>query len=144
MRRKLYLLAVVIMVPYFPIEMLFLYSNIMNGLHNLQPYNFAKTHNSPSFTRITYSSYAETDFVEMNHNYIAILTVIPIFWFFGVTKEAVNTYRVYGLALGLGKWFPKLHDEYDPDRTRTGPSTRSWSWGAQLGSFLRSKTTSSK
>lgn len=144
MRRKLYLLALVILVPYFPIEMLFLYSNIMNGLHDLQPYNFVKTHSSPGFTRITYHTYAETDFVEMNHNYIAILTVIPIFWFFGVTKEAVNTYRVYGLALGLGKWFPKLHDEYDPDRTSTAASTKSMGWGAQLGSLLKSKTTSSK
>lgn len=140
MRRKLYLLSLCILIPFFPLQMLFMYSNIMNSVHRMQPYDFAKIHNSGIFNRITFTVSAQTSFPEMNLNYISVITVVPIFWFFGVTKEAMNTYRVYFLACGLGKWFPRLHDEYDPDRTRTGTSR---SWGAQLGSLLKSNKTTS-
>jgi pheromone a factor receptor len=141
MRRKLYLLTLIILIPFFPLQMLFMYSNTMNSIGRMQAYNFDKIHNSGIFTRITFSVYDQASFSDMNLNYISVITVIPIVWFFGATKEAMNTYRTYFLALGLGKWFPKLHDEYDPDRTRTGAPR---SWGAQFGSLLKSNKSASE
>lgn len=47
--------------------------------------------------------------------YLSIATTIPIFIFFGMTKDAMNSYRVVLLFFGLGKVFPQLHEEYDPD-----------------------------
>lgn len=134
-RRKLYWMCVSIMVPFFPMQMFFLYVNIMAGLRYLQPYDFRKIHDSPEFTMVTFTTSEGISFVEMNMTYMAAITGVPLFWFFGFTKEALNVYRVYLLKVGLGRWFPKLHEEYDPDRTRTG-SVRSW--GQQISKLLKS------
>lgn len=55
----------------------------------------------------------------MNNCYIPIATAIPIFVFFGLTKDAINDYRQVFLFFGFGAIFPGLHNEYDPDRTVT-------------------------
>ena len=51
----------------------------------------------------------------MNICYVPIITAIPIFVFFGMTKDAMNCYRVILLYVGLGKAFPSLYEEYNPD-----------------------------
>jgi pheromone a factor receptor len=135
-RRKLFFMCISILVPFFPMQMFWLYGNIMAAVATLQPYDFNKSHNrSSTFNLVTFTTSQGVSFFEMNTNYIPILTVLPLFWFFGVTKEAVNIYRVYLLNIGLGKWFPKLHEEYDPDRTRDGSQR---SWGQQISVFLKS------
>ncbi|KAI1021249.1 hypothetical protein LB505_000088 [Fusarium chuoi] len=40
-----------------------------------------------------------------------------------MTKDAMNSYRRGLLCLGFGCLFPKLHEEYDPDRTIGGSSS---------------------
>lgn len=134
-RRKLFLMTMVILVPFFPMQMFWLYSNIVSGLNDLQPYDFHRIHSSGTFNLVTFTTSDKMSFVEMNMNYVAILSVIPIAWFFAATKDAINTYRVYLLALGMGRFFPKLHVEYEPDRTRSsGPR----SWGQQISNILKS------
>lgn len=51
----------------------------------------------------------------MNICYVPIVTAIPVFIFFGMTKDAMNCYRVILLYVGLGKVFPSLYEEYNPD-----------------------------
>jgi pheromone a factor receptor len=116
--------------------MFWLYTNIAAGLDSLMPYNFSKIHDPATFNLITFTTSQGMSFLEMNGNYMAIITVLPIFWFFGFTKEAVNKYRVYCLNIGLVRFFPKLHEEYDPDRTRTSNTLRSW--GQNISGFLKS------
>ncbi|KAK1769176.1 pheromone A receptor-domain-containing protein [Phialemonium atrogriseum] len=118
-RRKLYLMALSILIPFVPIQLLFLYYNLLALNLPLKPYDFKQIHygNNPyPFNFISFSTSDTIGFIELNRNYVAIITVVPIFWFFGLTKEAINTYRQYLLALGLGTLFPNLNEEYDPDR----------------------------
>lgn len=113
-------MALSILIPFVPIQLLFLYYNLLALNLPLKPYDFKQIHygNNPyPFNFISFSTSDTIGFIELNRNYVAIITVVPIFWFFGLTKEAINTYRQYLLALGLGKWFPNLNEEYDPDRT---------------------------
>lgn len=125
-----------IMVPFFPMQMFWLYANIEAGLGSLRPYDFKKIHNPATFNLVTFMTSGGMSFLEMNGNYMAIITVVPIFWFFGFTKEAVNIYRVYCLRIGLGRFFPKLHEEYEPDRSRSSSALRSW--GQNISGFLKS------
>ncbi|KAB5558404.1 pheromone A receptor-domain-containing protein [Coniochaeta sp. 2T2.1] len=138
-RRKLFFMCISTMAPFFPIQMLFLYTNIAGGLKNLRPYDFKTIHNPATFNLVTFRTSPAMSFLEMNRNYICIITVVPLFWYFGLTKEAINVYRVYCLNLGLGRFWPKLHEEYEPDRTRTNTVR---SWGANISGFLKSDSRS--
>lgn len=135
-RRKLYFMCMSTMVLILPLQMFFLYTNIAAGLDNLMPYDFAKIHNPATFNLITFKTTPGISFLEMNSNYVAIVTCLPLFWFFGLTKEAINTYRVYSLNLGLGILFPRLHEEYDPDRSRN--TNQNMSWRQKISGVLKS------
>lgn len=124
-----------VLIPFLPMQLFWLYTNIEAGLDSLQPYDFAKVHNPATFNLITFTTSQGVNSLDINGNYMAIITVVPIFFWFGFTKEAVNTYRVYCLNVGLGRFFPKLHEEYEPDRTRSSDTVRSW--GKNISSFLK-------
>ncbi|ATY65288.1 a-pheromone receptor, partial [Cordyceps militaris] len=64
-------------------------------------------------------------FGSLNNGYISILTAIPIFLFFGMTKDAINSYRMVLVYIGLGKVWPDLRNEYDPDRKAMQTTTSS-------------------
>jgi len=125
-----------ILVPFLPMQLFWLYFNISLGLASLKPYNFGQIHNPATFNLVTFKTSKGISPLEINGNYMAIITVLPIFFWFGFTKEAVNTYRVYCLNVGLGKYFPKLHEEYEPDRSRTSNALRSF--GQNISGFLKS------
>lgn len=124
-----------ILVPFLPMQLFWLYYAIASGLKFVQPYDFGKIHDPATFNLITFTTSQGVNPLDMNGNYMAIITVVPIFFWFGFTKEAVNTYRVYCLNVGLGRFFPKLHEEYEPDRTTTTNTIRSW--GQNISSFLK-------
>lgn len=109
-----------ILVPFLPITITLCFLNIQ-ALGVLKPFDFNEIHHSPTATppwgAITFVPSRLIDFGSLNNAYISILTSIPIFIFFGMTKDAINSYRVVLLYFGLGKIWPKLHDEYDPDRS---------------------------
>lgn len=138
-KRKLFYMSAAILVPYAPVELLYFGNNISEGWPWTKPYNFNQIHYGLDpfpWDTINFVPGYEVSFALVNVNYIPIITVIPIFWCFGMTKEAVNTYRKLLLAIGLGRAFPRLHEEYDPDRTRnTGSSI---SWINPISSFLES------
>ncbi len=145
-RRKLYFLTLSILIPYFIVQFLFLVSNITSQADWSRPYNYDHIHYDPppnqwtgvapnSWSRITFILTDQLDFASMNMSYVPILTVIPLFVSFGATKEAINTYRMYLVNIGLGRVWPKLKEEYNPDRGATG-STRS-TWSLKMPSMLR-------
>jgi len=126
MRRKLYFMAVAIIVPFLPIQFLFLAYNMMALPFPLKPYDFKQIHfgmNPFPFEFISFTTSDRIGFIEMNASYIAVISVAPLFWYFGLTKDAINTYRKILLSIGLGRVFPSLHEEYDPDRSRSSGRT---------------------
>ncbi|PON27250.1 pheromone a factor receptor [Trichoderma gamsii] len=117
-RRRLYLMVVAILVPYVPIAVAIAIVNFRVA-GALKPFNFDAIHNhAPGeipWNAIVYITSNEIHWSYMNMCYLSIATTIPIFVFFGMTKDAMNSYRVVLLFFGLGKVFPQLHEEYDPD-----------------------------
>ena len=117
-RRRLFLMSVCIIIPYAPLQVT-IAALAIKGLVPLMPYSFDRIHDHafpyPWDSVLFVPSYM-LDFTTMYSAYIPIITIIPIFWFFGKTKDAINTYREFLIKLGLGRLFPRLNEEYDPDR----------------------------
>ncbi|KHN99512.1 pheromone receptor [Metarhizium album ARSEF 1941] len=120
-RRKLYLMVISILVPFLPIVMALSVLNIME-MQGLKPYSYDQVHNHASpfpWNTIIFFPSSQIGWTYMNNCYIPIATAIPIFVFFGLTKDAINNYRQVSLFFGLGAIFPVLHNEYDPDKAVT-------------------------
>lgn len=112
-------MVISIMVPFLPINILMFVYNVY-AIRGLVPYDYDAIHNQASpypWNSVILATSDKLTFQLMNVPYIAILTAIPIFVFFGTTKDAMNDYRKILLFVGLGKLFPRLNDEYDPDRS---------------------------
>lgn len=117
-KRRLFLMSVCIIIPYAPLQVAIAAIAIRRALP-LVPYSFDRVHNHAvpfPWEDIVFLPSFMLDFTTMYLAYIPIITIVPIFWFFGKTKDAINIYREFLLRLGLGKLFPCLRDEYNPDR----------------------------
>lgn len=118
-RRRLYLMVMSIMAPFLPMTILMFVNNVL-AVGSLTPFDYDQIHNHASpypWNSVTYITSGQITFQLMNVPYIAVLTAIPIFAFFGMTKDAMNDYRRLLLCVGLGRVFPRLREEYDPDRS---------------------------
>lgn len=119
-----------ILTPYLPISTALFVWNV-KGTMPLRPFNYDQIHNRANpypWNSILLLPSDQLGFVYLNHQYISILTAIPVFVFFGMTKDAMNDYRRALLSFGLGKVFPRLHQEYDPDSRAYADSA----YGSQL------------
>ncbi|CAK7223447.1 a-factor receptor [Sporothrix eucalyptigena] len=118
-RRKLYFMVLCILVPYTPIMAAFAGVNVIEGWPWNSPSSFNMVHfNGPvPYNSISIFGAQDLGFLSLNMSWIPIVSAYVAFVFFGTSKEAINIYREYAVALGLGYCFPKLYDVYDPDRT---------------------------
>ncbi|CAI4211482.1 unnamed protein product [Parascedosporium putredinis] len=131
-RRRLYFMTLSILAPYFPVCTLFAAHNMLNygsfAPLDVPALRAGRVDNVP-WNTIFLAPTSSMDFGSLVDRYIAIITAFPVFLFFGLTKDAINTYRRAALVLGLGCLFPCLREEYDPDRryfpTHGGPSASS-------------------
>ncbi|XWW96973.1 hypothetical protein V2A60_004953 [Cordyceps javanica] len=119
-KRRLYLMVTSILVPFLPINVTLCVLNVQ-ALSGMVPFNVNQIHHptspdQPPWGAILFLPSSAISFGSLNNGYISIITAIPIFIFFGMTKDAMNSYRVILLRLGLGRIWPSLHNEYDPDR----------------------------
>ncbi|KAK3944705.1 pheromone A receptor-domain-containing protein [Diplogelasinospora grovesii] len=118
-RRKLYLMSLMILVVVLPV-VLYLWSvNIRFFAPVMMPYDFNRIHYEPPWTYnfITFTTSNILSPLDLNTNWIPNLTSIAIFVTFGTTADSFNEYRKMMLAVGLGRFFPKLHNEYqDSDK----------------------------
>ncbi|KAJ3494171.1 hypothetical protein NLG97_g4252 [Lecanicillium saksenae] len=125
-KRRLYLMVMSILVPFLPITVTLCVLNV-RALGSLEPFDFNQIHHSTTslipWGAIIFVPSRLIDFGSFNNGYISILTAIPIFLFFGMTKDAMNSYRLILLWFGLGKFWPGLYIEYDPDRKAMQTST---------------------
>ncbi|KAL7939056.1 pheromone receptor [Trichoderma chlorosporum] len=118
-RRRLYLMVISILTPFLPVTLALTAINIKNA-SPLEPFDFSVIHNNHPkgqlpWDSIIYLPSSQIGWMFMNICYVPIITAIPIFVFFGMTKDAMNCYRVILLYVGLGKAFPGLYEEYNPD-----------------------------
>ncbi len=81
-RRKLYFLTLSILVPYFVVQMLFLFGNIMSQPNWNRPYDYNHIHSKTDpypWGYIPFILSDQLDFASLNTNYIPVLTVLPLF-----------------------------------------------------------------
>jgi pheromone a factor receptor len=135
MRRRLFRMSLGILVPYAPVMLALFGENIWWNYPWSTSFEFAAHHEPEHWNAILYITTDMVNAAEINFGYIPILTTVPIFWCFGVTREAINMYRLSFLAIGLGHLFPILKNEYDPDR---GHSLTP-SWIVQVSDRVRSR-----
>ncbi|KAK7987565.1 hypothetical protein PG989_007880 [Apiospora arundinis] len=124
-RRRLYQMSLSILVPYVPVMIaFFVYSILDTG--DFKPYNYHRIHYTPEpypWNSVVLVPSWMVPFPAMNQPWVPILTTIPIVLFFGMTQDAVDTYRRYTLAVGLGKCWPALHKDHTKNKQRnTGSS----------------------
>jgi pheromone a factor receptor len=109
-----------ILVPFLPIIFTLCALNVL-ALENLEPFNFGTIHGDEGamihWASVTLLPSRVIDFGSLNNAYISIITAIPIFIFFGMTKDAMNSYRMVLLFCDFGKLWPSLYNEYDPDKS---------------------------
>ncbi|GKT99462.1 pheromone a factor receptor [Fusarium langsethiae] len=111
-KRRLYLMVLAILIPYLPVVVTLAVLNML-GAFPLQPFDYDLIHNRtwpyPWSAVILVPSNGFT-FIHLNNCYIDILAAIPVVLFFGMTKDAINSYRRGLLYFGLGHLFPKLQE----------------------------------
>ncbi|KAK8114839.1 a-pheromone receptor PreA [Apiospora kogelbergensis] len=112
-RRRLYQMSLSILVPYVPLMLAFFAYNIIDT-GTFKTYDYHRIHHTPNpypWNSVVLVPSWLVPFPAMNQPWISILTTIPIVLFFGMTKDAVDTYRKYALFIGLGKCWPALRDK---------------------------------
>ncbi|KAG6115499.1 hypothetical protein E4U14_000835 [Claviceps sp. LM454 group G7] len=122
-RRRLYLMVISILIPFLPVVVALAVFNILQMRTNgVLPYDYNKVHNHElpiPWSTVVLMPSSQISWALMVNCYIPILTSIPIFVFFGMTKDAINDYRRIALFFGLGVLFPSLRQMYDPDKSFT-------------------------
>ncbi|ORY69759.1 putative mating type pheromone G-protein coupled receptor [Pseudomassariella vexata] len=109
-RRRLYQMSLSILVPYVPLMVAFLIANVQDT--DFRPYDYRRMHSNAQedgqypWDAILFVPSWLVPFSTINQPWIPILTTMPIFVFFGLTREAIETYRGYARAVGLGRFFP--------------------------------------
>ncbi|KOS17647.1 Pheromone a factor receptor [Escovopsis weberi] len=118
-KRRLYLMVISILIPFLPIVIALGVGNMLL-IGPLQPFVFVDIHaphGAHPWSAIPLRPSDRIAVYYMNNCYVPILTAVPVFLFFGMTKDAVNSYRRLLVALGLAGPWPSLRQEYDPDRS---------------------------
>jgi pheromone a factor receptor len=130
-KRRLYQMALSIIVPYVPLQMVFFIINMRETLLMLEPYDYYSLHvdtNPYPWSAIIMIPSWMLDFASMNQPWVPILTVIPIVLFFGMTNEAIDMYRKCLLWVGFSRCFPSFKETYDSNRTRDTSTSRKSLW----------------
>lgn len=124
-RRRLYQMSLSILVPYVPVMLAFFAYDVQDT-GTFKPYSYWRIHYTdepyPWDSVVLVPSWM-VPFVVMNQPWIPILTTIPIVLFFGMTQDALDTYRRYALALRLDKFWPELRDKGGPNGRRNAGSS---------------------
>ncbi|KAF4457563.1 pheromone a factor receptor [Fusarium austroafricanum] len=124
-KRRLYLMVLAILIPYLPLVIALAVLNMLKAFP-LESFDYSLIHDRTfpyPWSSIIFVPSSSVNFGYLNNCYIDILSAIPVVFFFGMTKDAMNSYRRGLLFFGFGRCFPKLHEEYDPDRTTYGSSS---------------------
>nr|CAO78568.1 pheromone receptor 1 [Neurospora crassa] len=145
LRRKLYFLTLSILVLVVPIVCVFFVFNLIQGWPWTLPFDLHRIHANINFVSFTTTERMQVSTVLTN--YVPVVSSVAICITFGTTVEAYNQYRLVLVFLGLGKIWPKLYQEYDPDESEppselsTQISSQSW-WSSMTKNGKRGTVTS--
>lgn len=110
MRCRLYQMSLSILVPYVPLMLAFFAFSIKDT-DGWRPYSYHRVHHTadpyPWGAVMFVPSWLVPPEV-LNQPWLPILTTVPIVLFFGLTHDALATYRRYARALGLHRLWPAL------------------------------------
>ena len=111
-RRRLYQMSLSILVPYVPLMLAFFTFSLRDtDGGGWKPYSYRRIHHTadpyPWGAVIFVPSWLVPPEV-LNQPWLPILTTVPIVLFFGLTHDALATYRRYARALGLHRLWPGL------------------------------------
>lgn len=136
-------MALTIVAPYCPMQLVFLFNNLRMGWPWSTTYNLAQLH-APGWDEIDFSPSSTVSFVSMYINYIVFLEVVVFFIFFGGTKDAHEMYRKDLRALGLGTLFPKLNEKWYPSEQPPTSFKILWPPTKNISSFFTSSSSHSR
>lgn len=124
-------------------QMVFLYSNVRVGMPWTAPYKLSTVH-SDGWNQIDYSPISTVPWSHVYGTYIFALEILVVFLYFGLTKDAHDLYREHLRALGLGRIFPKLNDEYFPSEREPATLGSMWSRAKRASPFASSSHASQR
>ncbi|KAI2630818.1 pheromone A receptor-domain-containing protein [Hypoxylon sp. NC1633] len=134
-RLRLYNMSLSIMIVYLPVSIYLLVFNIQSAQASTYlPYSYTRIHWEASelpWDAILFKPSWLIPSPVMNQPWFAIATTAVIVAFFGTTQDALGMYRRFAIALGFGRFFPRLRKQYDggeaPRRAPDQDDTqRSW------------------
>lgn len=111
---RLYVICVVWIIGYIPVECYVLYFNF----NNMDPegYSWASVHDPEKWNEILMVPSGGSI---IYNRWVWVSCGLIVFVFFGFGKDAINMYRTGLLAVGFGKLFPSLRREYRGSITAT-------------------------
>jgi len=112
-----------ILVPYTILEFCFLGYNLVTGWPWTRAPDVYGTRNSGFFDIAVAFRYTEAHWLALNVSWVPVVSVAVICLWYSTSAEAVNTYREYLLAVGLGCVWPRLREPFTLD---TRASSRPW------------------
>ena len=104
---RLYIICIIWVSGYIPVECYVLYSNLVT--FDLTPYSWSAVHDPENWKKIII---VPSGGKIMYDRWIWLSCGFLVFVFFGFGKDAVNMYRTGLLAIGMGKIFPALRQDY--------------------------------
>jgi pheromone a factor receptor len=104
---RLYIICIIWVSGYIPVECYVLYSNL--ATFDLKPFSWSTVHDPENWKKIVM---VPSGGKIMYDRWIWLSCGFLVFVFFGFGKDAVNMYRTGLLAIGMGKIFPALRHDY--------------------------------
>ncbi|KAI0202881.1 pheromone A receptor-domain-containing protein [Astrocystis sublimbata] len=134
-RRRLFNMSFSILLVYVPVMMYFLVANIKDTLASYRAYDYRRMHWSatpyPWETILFVPSWLIPSDI-MNLPWIPIATAAVILMFFGMTTDALKTYRHYREYVGIDTWFRSFRQKGGKTSSPPGDSDRTVESGRAL------------
>lgn len=127
--KRLFFMSSFLILVCLPVQLYLLHEN---SAYQLSPYDWSAIH-GPHWSDIVKIPSGGTVYYD---EWIHIAVGFAVFIFFGLGKEAVNSYRDWLLKAGAGKIFPSLHRRSPPIGSLSFPSTTESSFGSRARLFL--------
>ncbi|KAI0180195.1 pheromone A receptor-domain-containing protein [Hypoxylon sp. FL1284] len=128
-RCRLYNMSLLILIVYMPVSIYYMAENIKGAAAaSFKPYSYDRIHhgNNPyPWDAILFVPSWKLPSAVINQAWIAISTNVVIIAFYGTTRDGLDMYRRYAVALGLARCFPRLKKSGNA-ATNTDGTQQSW------------------
>ncbi|MCJ1235234.1 a-factor receptor [Varicellaria rhodocarpa] len=129
---RLFSMAFILILLCLPVQLYVFYINVM---YPLQPYSWDAIHGPEWWDIILVPTNGA---VEIDR-WIRIASGFVVFFGFGFGRDAKAMYRSWLLKIGLGRIFPRLHNDRLPSYSQTASSTSHPSFSSKARKFFTQK-----